>query len=121
MARIEAQVTTGPVVVIPTPTDQGVTVAWTICRDANGLPVAGALIEVAAWGPIQPGHGSFASQSVVATSNGTGMARVDIPREANLKFRVRRGKVVSGVQQWGNWSEFVGVDADRLELPLTIG
>jgi hypothetical protein len=110
--RIAAQVVTGPVAVVPAPATNTQTTAWCYCFDKAGAPQQGVIITVGVYGAT----GNLGAYSTVvgsATSNGSGVASLAIPRGAHLKFNVRRGD--------GMPVQFVGANVDTLQMPSFIG
>lgn len=110
--RLEEQVPTGPVVVLPAP-GPGQTVAWTMCYDEHGAAETGVVIQIKL---VQPAGAGLALDGAVveAVSDGDGLVTVAIPRGAGLRFSARRGSV-------GAWTPFNGVDADTVALPALRG
>ncbi len=115
LSRIAEQVPSGPVVVIPAPDDPTKTRAWGYCYDANGDLAPGVAIQI--W--MDParraaaGHGAYSDEVLTAIADEDGLAQIDIPRGASLRFLMRRraGVIVA----------FSGADADTLQLPMVVG
>ncbi|MDG4549863.1 MAG: hypothetical protein P9F19_01430 [Candidatus Contendobacter sp.] len=86
--RLEEQVPTGPVVVLPAP-GPGQTVAWTMCYDEHGAAETGVVIQIKL---VQPAGAGLALDGAVveAVSDGDGLVTVAIPRGAGLRFSARR-------------------------------
>lgn len=110
-ARLAAQVTTGPVVVVPAP-GVGQTTAWVMCYDETGLPEEGVEITVTATKSTHAG--AFDATPVVLTSDAAGLAQGAIPRGTGLSFTAQRGTS-------GRKVKFSGVDADTVAIPPLIG
>jgi hypothetical protein len=111
LARLEAQVPAAPVVVIPSPSTDAKTIAWTYTFDEEGTPETGVTVHL--WADGGSGHGAYSKVKLTATSNSEGVAYFEIPRNADLRFSLQRenGPVV----------RFSGVDSETFELPLVIG
>lgn len=110
--RLEAQVATGPVVVIPAP-PPGQTAAWTLCLDPSGQPDPGARIylQMTAAGS---GTGVALDPGMLeGIADGDGIATVLIPRRAGPQYQVWRGQ--------GARVTVTGVDAETLALPTLMG
>ena len=109
-ARLAIQVPgAGPVVVFPAaPT--GATIAYCYCRK-NGLPSAGALLEVCALNTAGSGY-AYSPVIAFGQADATGLASVVIDRTSAVTFAAR----VNG----GTWCNFKGVDAATVEVPSVI-
>ena len=110
-ARIELQVPDGPVLVVPAPS-LGQTTAWTMCYDEHGAPEADVPITVRLYGTGTATTSAWDSAAITVNSNAEGLASLSLPRNAGLRFQVRRGS--------GPWIKFSGVDAETLELPAIL-
>jgi hypothetical protein len=109
--RLEEQVPTGGVVVLPQP-QAGSTVAWVVAVDETGALEADVDFELYLSAVKGDGTG-YTSDVQEATSDAEGLVTFTIPRGEHLSFRCRR----SG----GEWISFYGDDADVLEMPAMIG
>lgn len=104
----------GPVVPIPAPTANNVTIAYSYCYDTHGQPVAGVPITIKLMEVVSPlPKGSYLSDEITFVSNVDGIAMTEIPRGTSFRFRVKSGKN-------GSWIEFKGVDAESYQLPFLI-
>lgn len=110
--RIVFQVPDGPVITLAAPV-AGQTTAWTVCYDEHGVAEAGVSIQVKLYAGIQGPGAAYDGATLTATSGANGVASLQLPRNAALRFKCRRGT--------GPWIAFSGVDAETLELPLLIG
>lgn len=111
--RIEEQVASGPVAVIPAPSTETSTTAWVYCYDTAGAPAAEVSIQIRM--DSSGGSGSaYTGEIAEYVSNQTGLVTAEIPRGAGLRFSARRGAM-------GKWIIFNGVDAETLSLPSLLG
>lgn len=109
--RIELQVPDGPVLVVPAPS-AGQTTAWTMCYDEHGEPEADVPITVRLYGTGTAATSAWDAAAITVNSSAEGLASLSLPRNAGLRFQVRRGL--------GPWVKFSGVDAETLELPAIL-
>jgi hypothetical protein len=100
-----------PAVVVPAPS-VGQTTAWAACYDEHGLPEAGVTLTVKLCATGTATGAAFDGATMTAISNDSGIASLSLPRNAGLRFQVRRGT--------GPWVKFSGVDAATLELPAML-
>ena len=110
--RLEAQVATGPVVVIPAP-PPGQTAAWTLCLDPSGQPDPGARVYLQM---TTAGSGTGVALDpgmLEGIADGDGIATILIPRRAGPQYQVWRGQ--------GARVTVTGVDAETLALPTLMG
>jgi len=112
LARLAEQVPEGPVVTIPAPST-GQTTAWAACYDEHGVPESGVIIEVKLHSQGTATKHAWDAKTHCATSNAQGIASILIPRNAGLRFAVRRNR--------GQWVIFSGADQATLELPAIVG
>jgi hypothetical protein len=101
-----------PAIVIPAPSGPTSTVAWCHCYDQHGAVEEGVVISIQMLGGGSDGS-AHDSALATGTSDANGLATVEIPRGAALRFHARRGR--------GRWIAFGGADADELALPAVLG
>lgn len=111
-SRIAAQVTTGPVAVVPAPPTNTQTTAWCYVYDEHGALDADVTISVAML-TTSGTVGAYSKVIATAVSNSSGVASVVIPRGTHLQYTVRRGN--------GDPVQFAGVNADTLQMPSVMG
>lgn len=114
-SRIEEQVSTGPIIIMPAPPTDTQTAVYARCWNPDGSAAEGATIYVRMLKTESGSDGdAYSSEPVIAISGSDGLATFNIPRGAGLTFQVRRGKT-------GKWVSFSGVDAEQMELPDVLG
>lgn len=109
--RIAEQVTSGPVVVVPSPAE-GQTTAWCMCYRGDGTLASNIPVEIWIEGAGKGGHGLFSSERRTVTADESGILSFAIPRNTLLRFALQAAN--------GQKVSFQGVDADTLELPIII-
>lgn len=113
LARLEAQVPTGPVLVIPAPPTDTEMVAWCRCWNQYGQLEENVLIEAQLLAVPTSLGDAYDDSIATALSNSDGIASLILPRGKDFKFRVRRNG--------GTWKNFSGDDVASMELPDMIG
>ena len=101
-------------IILPIPvTNQ--TIAYAVCRDAEGAAQTGVVVHLAAIRVVPPSTGGniWSSEVQTRTSNSNGVVFFTIPRDTSLSFKVWRAS--------GNSKTFSGEDIDYLPLPDLLG
>jgi hypothetical protein len=110
--RIEEQVASVPVAVIPAPPLDTQTTAWCYCYDQHGALAIGVTVKV--WLRRSTGtSGAYSREIASGVSNSQGIASCILPKGAFLEFEAARAD--------GSRVRFTGTASSTLQMPTMIG